>query len=80
MAGFHGKVLVVRGAREVTSVRSCQKVPSCPTEPIPAGCKTDPLLAKAETISDGGSPSGIMYSRRGKSCFAMATRETSDGM
>ncbi|GAB0181312.1 hypothetical protein GRJ2_000596500 [Grus japonensis] len=35
-------------------------------EPIPAGSKTDPLLAKAKPISNGGSASGIMYLRREK--------------
>jgi len=26
----------------------------CPIQPMPAGSKTDPLLAKAEPISNGG--------------------------
>jgi len=34
-------------------------------EPMPAGSKTDPPLAKAEPISDGGSASGITQLRRG---------------
>ncbi|GAB0181647.1 junction-mediating and -regulatory protein-like [Grus japonensis] len=33
---------------------------------MPASSKMDPLLAKAEPISDDGSASGIMYLRRGK--------------
>ncbi|GAB0205771.1 E3 ubiquitin-protein ligase MARCHF3 [Grus japonensis] len=33
---------------------------------MPAGSKTDPLLAKAEPISDGGSASAITYLRREK--------------
>jgi len=33
---------------------------------VPAGSKTDLLLAKAEAISDSGSASGITYLRRGK--------------
>ncbi|GAB0189017.1 epimerase family protein SDR39U1 [Grus japonensis] len=33
---------------------------------MPAGSKTDPLLAKAEPISDGGSASGITELRRGE--------------
>ncbi|GAB0180141.1 hypothetical protein GRJ2_000479400 [Grus japonensis] len=32
---------------------------------MPASSKTDPLLAKAEPISDGGSASGITELRRG---------------
>jgi len=42
-----------------------------------AGSKTDPLLAKAEPISDGGSTSGITELRRGKSycATAIAARE-----
>jgi len=48
----------------VASVRSCQKRPLCPTEPMPAGSKVDPPLAKAEPISVGGSTSRIMHLRR----------------
>ena len=33
---------------------------------MPAGSNTDPLLAKAEPISDGGSASGITDLRKGK--------------
>ncbi|GAB0176471.1 hypothetical protein GRJ2_000112300 [Grus japonensis] len=33
---------------------------------MPAGSKMDPLLAKAEPISDGGSTSGVTELRRGK--------------
>ncbi|GAB0179150.1 acid sphingomyelinase-like phosphodiesterase 3b [Grus japonensis] len=33
---------------------------------MPAGSKMDLLLAKAESMSDSGSVSGIMYLRRGK--------------
>jgi len=57
--GLHGKVLVAGETSGVTSVRSCQKFPPCPMEPSPAGSKMDPLLGKAEPISDGGSTSGI---------------------
>ena len=35
---------------------------------MPAGSKTDPLLAKADPISNSDSASGIMYLRRGESC------------
>jgi len=35
-------------------------------EPVPAGSKTDPLLAKAEPISNGGITSGITHLRREK--------------
>ena len=33
---------------------------------MPAGSKSDPLLAKAKPISNGGSASGITDLRRGK--------------
>jgi len=33
---------------------------------MPDGSKTDPLLVKAEPISDGGNASGIPYLRRGQ--------------
>jgi len=60
-----------RGGRDthtigVASVRSCEKLALCATDPVPAGSETDPPLAKAKRISDGGSTSVIMYLRRGK--------------
>jgi len=64
--GLRGKVLVAGGAIEVVSVRSCQKLPLCSTEPTPASSKTDLLLAKAEPIRAGGSASGITSLRRQK--------------
>jgi len=51
---------------QVASVRSCEQLPPCLTEPVPAGSKMDPPLAKAEPISDIGSASGITYLRRGR--------------
>lgn len=49
----------------MTSLRSCQKSPPCPTEPVlPAPGHL--LLAKAEPGSDGGSTSGMMYLRGGR--------------
>ncbi|KAM9590913.1 uncharacterized protein ACIBXB_005945 [Morphnus guianensis] len=39
-------------------------------KPMPASSKTDPLLAKAEPISDSGSASVITYLRRGKKVAA----------
>jgi len=64
--GFAWQGSASQGATGVASVRSCQKLPPCPTEPTPAGSKTDFPLAKAEPISDGGSTSGITYLRRGE--------------
>jgi len=47
-------------ATGVASVRSCQKLPPCPTKSImSARSKTDLLLAKAEPINEGGSASVI---------------------
>ena len=66
----------------MASARRCQKLPLCPTEPMSAGSKTDPLLAKAEPISDGGSTSVITYLRREKSycAAAIAAGERSENM
>jgi len=61
-----GKVFILGGSIGVASVRSCEKLSTCLTEPVPAGSKTDPLLAKAKAISDGGSTSVITYLRSGK--------------
>ena len=47
-------------------VRSCYKLPLCHMEPMPAGSKMDPPVAKAEPSSDGGGASGITYLRREK--------------
>ncbi|KAK4810932.1 hypothetical protein QYF61_013340 [Mycteria americana] len=68
-------VLVAGGATGVTSVRRCQKLPPYRIEPVPAGSKTDPPLAKAETISDGGSTSVITYLRRGKKLLCNSSRK-----
>ena len=63
-------------------MRSCQKLPLCPIKPMPAGSKMDPLLAKAEPISDSGSASVITYLRKGKSycAAAIAAGERSENM
>jgi len=47
---------------------------------MPAGCKMDLPLAKAEPISDSGSASGTTYLRRGrkKNCGESAVRERSE--
>jgi len=44
-------------------VRSCEKLPSCLIEPVPASSKTDPLLAKVKPIINSGSASGITHPR-----------------
>jgi len=54
------------GAIQVASVKSCEKLPPCLIESTPASYKTDPLLAKAKPISDGGNASVITYLRGGK--------------
>jgi len=48
----------------------------CLIKPVPAGSKTDPLLAKAKPISDGGSASVITYLRRKRkiTCGEMAVK------
>lgn len=53
------------GATEVAAVR-CQKLLPYLIEPVPIGSKRDPPLAKAETISNSGSPSVTTYLRKGK--------------
>jgi len=64
--GFAWQGFGSRGATGVASVRSCEKLPPCLIKPVPAGSKTDSLLAKAKAISNGGSASVIMYLRRGR--------------
>lgn len=48
----------------MASRKSCQKLASCLTEPISDGSKMDPLLTKAEPISNAGSMSVTAYLRR----------------
>jgi len=47
------------GGIGVTFVRSCEKLPLSLIKPVPAGSKTDLLLAKAKPVSDSGSTSVI---------------------
>jgi len=70
--GFAWQSFGTGGATVVASVRRCQKLSLCLTEPVPAGSTTDPLLAKAEPISDSGSASVITQLRRGKTCCGTA--------
>ena len=77
------RFLVAGGVIGVSSVRSCWKLPLCPTEPMPASSKTDLLLAKAEPISDSGSASVITYLRRKKKLLGQtetAAGERSENM
>jgi len=59
--GFVWQGLGSSGATGVASVRSCWKLHPRLMEPVPAGSKTDPLLAKAKPISNSGSAFGITY-------------------
>jgi len=72
--GLHGKVLVAGGRIGMASVRSCEKLPPCLIKPVPAISKTDPLLAKAKPIGDGGSTSVITYLTREKICSKTAVK------
>lgn len=45
----------------VVSVRRDQELPPCRIEPVPAGSKTNPTLAKAEPINNPGGASVIIY-------------------
>jgi len=47
---------------------------------MPAGSKTDPLLAKAKPVSDGGSVSVITYLRGKKTPGKCQWRERSEAM
>ena len=47
---------------------------------MPACSKTDPLLAKAKPIRDGGSDPGTAYVRRDEPLRAIAARERSENM
>jgi len=65
----------------VASMRSCEKLAPHLIKPVPAGSKTDPPLAKAKPVHDGGSASVITYLRRGrKNCRKQQSGERSETM
>ena len=64
----------------MVAVRRCQKLPPYDAETMPASSKTDPLLAKAEPISDGGSASGMTYLRKREKTCTVAAGERSETM
>ena len=64
----------------MASVRSCQKIPLCLTETMPASSKMDPPLAKAEPISGGGSTSGMTQLTSKKPVVGQQSRERSETM
>lgn len=49
-----------------------QNLFSCQMKPVPVGSKIDPLLAKAESISNVACASVITYLRRYKNCCSGA--------
>ena len=55
--GFTWQGFGSEGAAGVACVRRGQVLPPCQTEPGPAGSEMDPLLAKAEPVSDAGGAS-----------------------
>lgn len=48
----------------VACVRSCQKLPQCPRELMPAGSKTDVMLALSEPVRDSSSTSAVTELRK----------------
>ena len=66
----------------MASVRSCEKLPPCLIQPVPGSSKTDPSLAKAKPISDGGSTFVITYLKKGnqKNAVKWQWRERSEMM
>lgn len=64
--GLLGKALVVGDVTGVALYEAARTFPYVQTEPTPAGSKRDPLLAKAQLISDSGSISVRTHLRRRK--------------
>ena len=60
-------------------VRSCWKLHLCPIEPMSAGSKTDPLLAKAEPISDGEQDRGVRLWERNSPADTKVSEEVGGG-
>lgn len=59
----------------VASERRHQEPPLFQTEPVPVGSKLDPLLPKAEPISEAGDTSVTINLRKSKNHCAGAVRE-----
>lgn len=88
--GFKWQIFSCRSISWVASVRD-QKLSPCQTKPVTAGSKTDPLLPKAEPISDAGGAFIISMQHicnthdvitiydfgKGKNCCAVIARERS---
>jgi len=73
--GFAWQGFDSEGAIGSASVRSCEKLPPCLTEPVPASFKTDPPLAKDKPISNGGSASVITFKKgKKKNCGETAAK------
>lgn len=60
---MHSKVLVAGRQGGVASLRNCQRLPLCRTEPMSAGSKEDPSLAKVKPINDNSRTSRITVLR-----------------
>lgn len=70
----HGKATVE------SSLRSCQELPLCLTEPMSDGSKVDLPLANAEPISDYCCTSGVIHLRKEKTACTPPAQERSEDM
>jgi len=57
--GLRGKILVLAGYYWSSFCEKLLEASACAIETMPESSKTDPSLAKAEHITNGGSTSGI---------------------
>lgn len=66
--GFSWPASGVGGGRvgSVASVRIYQKLSQCLTEPMPAGSRMGPLLAKSESVRNDSNDSVTKFLRRNK--------------
>lgn len=78
--GLHDKVLGAgeQIATEAASMSSCNNLSPRTTKPALADFKTDLLLAKAEPIIHGGSVSGIMHLKEGKTAAQQQLAEKNE--
>ena len=72
--GLNGKGLIAGGASEMASVIRHHDLPPYWTEPVSASSEMDPLLSKAEPVSEAIDTSVITYLRKGKKCCAAAEK------
>lgn len=65
LLGLHAKVLAAREDAGLSSVRRAQQLLHIISEPVPAGSKKDPMIAKADPMNYPVNDAVRAYLRKG---------------